>query len=132
MPQRGGCVNVALGASAPNSVIVDGVTSSTAFYELPSGLQSVTVTLASAQYISKVQVWHYYSGGRTYNATKTEVSEDGSNWTKIFDSANSGTYAETSAGKTHSFPSQKVRYIRDWISGSSANGANHWVEIQAF
>lgn len=129
---EGGCVNVALGASAPNSVIVDGNTTSTSFYELSTGLQSVTVTLASAQHISSVKVWHYYNGSRTYNGTKTEISEDGSSWTKIFDSATSGTYPETSAGKTHTFPSQKVRYIRDWANGSSSNGWNHWVEIQAF
>lgn len=26
----------------------------------------------------------------------------------------------------------KIRYIRDWLNGSSANAGNHWVEIQAF
>lgn len=26
---------------------------------------------------------------------------------------------------------KKVRYIRDWLNGSSANTSNHWVEIQA-
>lgn len=26
----------------------------------------------------------------------------------------------------------KIRYIRDWLNGSSANTGNHWVEIQAF
>lgn len=129
---EGGCVNVALGASAPNPLIVDGNTNSSSYYSMSPGLQSVTVTLSSAQLISRVKVWHYYNGGRTYNATKTEVSEDGSNWVKIFDSATSGTYQETSAGKTHSFTPQKVRYIRDWINGSSANTSNQWVEIQAF
>lgn len=28
--------------------------------------------------------------------------------------------------------SMKVRYIRDWLSGSTANGANHWCEISAW
>lgn len=27
---------------------------------------------------------------------------------------------------------QKVRYIRDWINGSTANTGNHWVQIMAF
>ncbi len=26
----------------------------------------------------------------------------------------------------------RVRYIRDWLNGSNANGGNHWVEIQAW
>ena len=129
---EGGCVNVALGASAPSSTIVDGNTVSSSYYSTSPGLQSVTVTLSTVQHISSVKVWHYYTGGRTYNGTKTEVSEDGSNWVKIFDSATSGTYAESSTGKTHSFAPQKVRYIRDWINGSNANTSNQWVEIQAF
>ena len=28
--------------------------------------------------------------------------------------------------------SMKVRYIRDWLSGSTANVSNHWVEIRAW
>jgi hypothetical protein len=60
------------------------------------------------------------------------VSEDNTNWTTIFDSATAGTYPETSAGKTHSFPQRKVRYIRDWANGSTTNTSSHWVEIQAF
>lgn len=26
----------------------------------------------------------------------------------------------------------KIRYIRDWLNGSTSNAGNHWVEIQAF
>ncbi|MBP3951122.1 phage tail spike protein [Bacillus suaedae] len=26
---------------------------------------------------------------------------------------------------------RKIRYIRDWLDGSTSNGGNHWVEIQA-
>lgn len=131
---EGGCVNVALGASSPSSLIVDGNTNSnsSSYYLMPSGSQSVTVTLSSVQLISRVKIWHYYTDSRTYNGSKTEISEDGSNWVKIHDSATSGTYQETSAGKTHSFNPQKVRYIRDWINGSNINASNHWVEIQAF
>lgn len=129
---EGGCVNVALGASSPSSIIVDGNTNSSSYYSMSPGLQSVTLTLAGTHYISSVKVWHYYTGSRTYNGSKTEISEDGSNWVKIFDSATAGTYQETSAGKTHTFSPQKVRYIRDWINGSNANTSNQWVEIQAF
>lgn len=45
-----------------------------------------------------IQVWHYWSDGRTYNGTKTQVSEDGTNWVTLFDSAISGKYKETSSG----------------------------------
>ena len=42
-----------------------------------------------------------YPAGRTYYNTKTEISEDGINWTTIFDSAIEGTYKETEEGKIH-------------------------------
>lgn len=51
--------------------------------------------------ISKITIWRYFTDGRTYRNTKTEVSEDGVTWHAVFDSAIEGEYAETSAGKTH-------------------------------
>ncbi len=56
--------------------------------------------------IDYLHVWHYWSDGRTYYGTKTEVSEDGVNWIPLFNSALQGTYAETSIGnKIYSNPS---------------------------
>jgi prepilin-type N-terminal cleavage/methylation domain-containing protein len=128
----GGCTNLALGATSPNALITNGITTSTPYYDGGAGPQSVTVDLGSVQNVSVVKVWHYYNDGRTYNATKTEVSTDNANWTTVFDSSTSGTYAESASGKTTSFSTRPVRYIRDSTNGSSTNVANHWVEIQAF
>lgn len=128
----GGCTNLALGASSPNALLTNGITTSTPYYDLGIGLQSVTVDLGSVQNVSAVKVWHYYADGRTYNATKTEVSTDNTNWTTVFDSATSSTYVETSAGKATTFSIKQVRYIRDWLNGSTVNGSDHWVEIQAY
>lgn len=90
------------------------------------------IDLGNAYSIDKIQVWHYYSDGRTYYSTKTEVSEDGINWFIVYDSAASGTYAETSSGKTFTFSLRKARYIRDWLNGSTANTGNHWVELKVW
>ncbi len=60
----------------------------------------VIIDLGAIELAEKVIVWHYWGDGRKYNC-KTEISEDGQNWTTIFDSAVSGTYVETSQGKTH-------------------------------
>lgn len=126
-------VNIAKGASAPNALLTDGIVTTNPYYGMGAGLQSVTVTLPAVQDISAVKVWHYYGDNRTYYATKTEVSEDGTTWTTVFDSAVEGTYQENlTNGKTHIFPSRKVRYIRDWLNGSTSNTGNHWVEIQAY
>lgn len=131
-PVEGSCVNVALGASASYALLTDGNTASNPWAGGGAGLLSVVVDLGSAQDISLIKVWHYWSDSRTYFGTKTEVSTDNTNWTTIYDSATSGTYPEVSAGKSFSFTTRKARYIRDWLNGSTSNTSDHWVEIQAY
>lgn len=97
-----------------------------------AGLEYAQVDLGSIKYIDTIKVWHYWSDSRIYNATKLQVSVDGTTWTTVFDSATSGTYAESSAGRTTTFTSQPVRYIRDFANGSSANAGNHWEDIKAY
>ncbi len=97
-----------------------------------TGLSYVQLDLGAVYTVDKVKVWHYYSDGRTYHNTKTQVSADGVNWTTVFDSATSGEYPETSAGKMHTFSAQGVRYVRDYTNGSSGNIWNHWVEIEVW
>ncbi len=52
--------------------------------------------------------------------------------TVLDDSAVQGEYVETSAGKTHTFSAQSVRYVREYLNGSTINGGNHWVEMEVF
>jgi hypothetical protein len=92
----------------------------------------VVVDLGSEKKINQIKVWHYTGDTRTYSGTKTEVSVDGTNWTTVFDSAVSGTYAESAGGKTHTFTRQYARYIRDWANDSTANASVHWQEIEAY
>ena len=103
-------------------------------------MQYVQIDLGATFPVNKVIVWHYNGDGRTYHNTKTQVSADGSNWTTVFDSATQGEYTETLAGKTHTFTQQNVRYVRDYLNGSTANSStslrassgNHWVEIEVW
>lgn len=125
-------LNLTKGASVISPLLNDGVITSSPWYSNGAGLQSTTVTLSAVQDVSAIRVWHYYADGRTYNATRTEVSEDNVNWTTVFDSATSGTYAENANGRLHRFNTTRVRYIRDWLNGSNVNTGNHWVEIQAY
>jgi hypothetical protein len=92
----------------------------------------VEIDLGQTYNINRVCVWHYYADNRTYYETKTEVSADGVDWYTVYDSEVSGTYQETSSGKEFIFDSREVRYIRDWMNGSTANGGDHWIEIKAF
>lgn len=50
--------------------------------------------------IEKIKVWHYYSDGRSYYH-KLEVSKDGDEWFRFFDSEKTGLYNESSKGKTY-------------------------------
>ncbi len=97
-------------------------------YTSQTGLQYVQVDLGAAYTVDQVKVWHYAGDGRTYHNTKTQVSANGTTWVTVFDSAVSGEYAETAAGKTHSFTPRSVRYVRDYLNGSTSNASNHWVE----
>lgn len=72
---------------------------------------SVTVDLGQMQDITTVIVRHYYGDGRVYNATKTQVSADGIEWNTIFDSAISGTYAETATGNVINIGLNKQAFV---------------------
>jgi RHS repeat-associated protein len=109
-----------------------GVGTSGEYAYTASGLHYVQLDLGAAYNVDKVKVFHYAADGRTYHQTKTQVSADGVTWTTIFDSATSGEYAETSAGKTHTFTARSVRYVRDYLNGSTSNSGNHWVEIEVY
>lgn len=50
--------------------------------------------------VQKIKIWHHYSDNRSYNH-KLEVSQDGIEWFRFFDSTSDGRYEETSLGKTY-------------------------------
>ncbi|HPA16252.1 MAG TPA: glycoside hydrolase family 99-like domain-containing protein [Verrucomicrobiae bacterium] len=120
------------GPSNPSRVI-DGDKSTSHYAESGSGTRAATIHLGKLYAsVDKVKIWHYYADHRKYHNMKTEVSKDGKNWYTVFDGAVSGEYQETAEGKTITFPSRAVRYVRDTISGSTANPWNHWVEIEVW
>lgn len=133
-------INIALnktvtssGTLVTGSRITDGdITTANYAYVTETGLHYVQVDLGTTYPLESVKVWHYYGDPRTYYATKTQISSDGTTWVTVFDSAVSGTYTETSSGVTRTFSITNARYIRDYINGSTANTGNHWVELQAF
>ena len=98
-------------AGSPSNV-TDG-NMSVLFETTGAPLSWVQIDLGSSIEISEIKVWHYYQDGRIYNGTKTEVSEDGVNWTTVFDSAVSGTYAESAEGHVITL-SAPVESILPW------------------
>lgn len=101
--------NVALGKTAemdtyftenPMSVVTDGNKESSAYVASYEPINWVTVDLGSVMSIASVRRYHPWGGNRVFSGTKTQTSVDGVNWTTIFDSAVSGTYAESSDGRS--------------------------------
>lgn len=109
------------------------------------GLQWTQIDLGQSYNLNKLKVWHYFNGGRKYHDVIYQLSNDPnfvSGVPTVFnnDTDNSagrgaGTdaeYSETSAGHTVTFNPVQARYVRLWSSGSTANGYNHYVEIEAY
>ena len=97
-----------------------------------SGLRYVQIDLGAIYAVDKVRVYHFYNNGRAYYGTRTQVSADGIFWVTVFDSAILGEYPETPSGRTTTFAQQGVRYVRDYLNGSTSNTGNHWVEIEVW
>lgn len=99
-------VNVAKGKTVTGSATVsgsatltDGNIESNPYASISSGSQWVRIDLGSVyESIDMLKVWHYWADFRSYHATKTEVSADGTNWVTVFDSAKTGTYKESKSG----------------------------------
>lgn len=127
--------NLALGKSITASgvsnanLITDGNTASDPYADGGSGLKSVTVDLGQAYAVSDVKVWHYYKNARSYKASKTEISANGTNWTTLHDAATDGIYKESPLGRTYSLntstPTDRSRYV-DYLS----SGRPEWISYK--
>lgn len=101
-------VNVALHkmvtSSAANATnltsVTDGITTSDDYASFGTGAQWIQVDLGAIyNNIDYVQIWNHYADARTFHEVKLEVSEDGTNWTTVFDSTVDGEYQESAEGK---------------------------------
>lgn len=75
----------------------------------------IIIDLGQVFELEKIVVWHYWSGGRTYMGTQTEVSIDKENWETVFDSATEGTYAETEGGHEINFNTMNASITKSGI-----------------
>lgn len=82
--------------------ITDGTVSTYGYEASGNGVaKQLTVDLGAVYNdIDSINIVHYYADARTFHGTKTEISTDNVTWTTLYDSAVSGEYVETSAGKT--------------------------------
>lgn len=115
---------------APASSVTDGSLSGYHSHNWSTVQESyVQIDLGGEYPVDAVRVWHYYVDGRTYAEPRTEVSTDGITWEPV---STPTAYPETDDGHLRTFEPVTARYVRDYISGSSSNPGNHWVEIEVF
>lgn len=117
------------------SLVTNGV--NTDFVVLPSGNQYVQIDLGDVYMVGKVNVMHEYNTDKKYKGTKTQVSENGTTWYTVYDSAVDGTYPERWWHAEHQmyhqghdivFPAKPVRYVRDYVNDT----VNRWSEIKVY
>ncbi|MGE6629615.1 phage tail spike protein [Bacillus sp. NPDC077027] len=79
--------------------LTDGKADSTLSVKAGSGLQYVQLDLGElVENIEYIKVWHNFDGGRTYNSHFVDVSEDGVQWVRLFNSTKHGSHKETATG----------------------------------
>lgn len=135
-------------SSASNNAhyAVDGLINNSNYASAGSygGKRGIVIDLGEPILLREIHLYRYSADSRKYKNTRTEVSTDGINWYIVYDSDVSGEYSEQIGGKwfdlrymvakkaEKTLESLNIRYIRDFINGSTANAGNHWVEIEAF
>lgn len=99
--------NIALGILPTASGTVDypeRVTDGTVDYAqlatmTETGSQYIEIDLGSAvENVEYIKVWHNYSDSRTYTGHMVDVSEDGVNWVRLYNSDKNGSHAEDTDG----------------------------------
>lgn len=115
------------------------------YVELSSGKQWIQIDLGQPGIINAIGLWHYHSQIRVYNDVIIQVSDDPdfiTGVTTIFnadDDNSSGlgkgselSFTDTNEGKVIDGKGAKGRYIRLYSNGNTANGQNHYIEVEVW
>ena len=115
------------------------------FVELGPNLQFVQIDLEAQADLSAVIVWHYHASPRVYHDVIVQVSDDpdfGNGVKTIFNNDNDNSarlgvgsdrpYVETYEGRLIDAGGVRGRYVRLYSNGSTADGMNHYIEVEVF
>jgi len=129
------------------AMVNDGVKKGTtdAFVELSPGTQWVQIDLGQPSKIYAVFLWHYFREARSYRDVIVRVADDaafGENARTIYNNdvdvssrlglGRDRPYIETNLGKLIDAKGVTARYVRLYSQGNTANGMNHYVEVEVF
>ena len=128
------------------ALITDGVKECEegSYVELQSGTQWVQIDLLREVRIDGIGMWHFCLSPRTYKDVQLWVSSDPEfkTGTAVFNNDVDGSlgsgvgtnvvYLETHLGLLQMAGSITGRFLRAYSSGSTANGFNHYIEIEVY
>jgi hypothetical protein len=115
------------------------------YTEFGSGKQWVQVDLEKSGALHAILVWHFHLSPRVYHDVVVQVSDDPdfvTGVTTVFNNDHDNSsglgvgsdlaYLENFQGKLIDAKGAKGRYVRCYSKGSTANGLNHYIEIEVF
>jgi hypothetical protein len=114
------------------------------YVELQSGVQWVQIDLLRETRIDAIGMWHFCLSPRTYKDVQVWVSSDPEfqSAIEVFNNDGDGSlgagvgthvvYLETHLGLLQAVGSITGRFVRAYSSGSTANGLNHYIEIEVY
>src|SRR3990172_1334285 len=113
--------------------------------ELGPGRQQVTVDLGAMHEIYAVLFWHFHRTPRVYFDVVVQIADDQAftrNVRTLFNNDHDNAsglgagkdmnYVETSEGRLVDAKGSLARYVRLYSNGNSANGLNHYIEVEVF
>ena len=130
-----------------SSNITDGIKDTSNYSDSSPNLnlQWVQLDLGASYDLSSIKLWHYFGDARVYYDVIIQLSSSAdfsTGVTTVFNNDHDNTaglgagsnseYTETSSGKNISFTPVNARYARFYSNGSTANPANHYVEIEIY
>lgn len=115
------------------------------YVELAEGKQWVQIDLGANYDIAAIVFWHRHDDARVYRDVVVQTADDPdfiTNVQTLFnnDQANElglgvgkdYEYVDTSEGKLVDGKNTKARYVRLWSKGSTADGQNHYTEVEVY
>lgn len=115
------------------------------FVEMAGGKQWVQIDLGAKSDIAAILIWHYHLQARAYIDTVVQVSDDPDfvkDVVTVFNNDHDNSsglgvgkdyaYVETNKGKWIDAKGVKGRYVRLYSKGSTANGMNHYIEVEVW
>jgi hypothetical protein len=115
------------------------------YVELGPGKQHVTVDLGAPHEVFAVLFWHFHNNPRVYLDVIVQMADDAdfkANVRSVFNNDHDNTsglgagkdlnFVETSEGRLVDTRGGIARFVRLYSNGNSANGLNHYVEVEVY